>query len=78
MSIKFGIPIPQVFLSGSADMGLVRESLQLAEELGFQGAWTQDQVIGSAPLLECISLMAFAAACTTRIRLGVSVVVFHY
>jgi alkanesulfonate monooxygenase SsuD/methylene tetrahydromethanopterin reductase-like flavin-dependent oxidoreductase (luciferase family) len=74
--MEFGIPIPQVFLNGRADTGLVRESLQLAEELGFQSAWTQDQVIGEVSLLECMSLMSYAAACTQRIRLGVSVIVF--
>ena len=75
-SLEFGIPIPQVFLNGRADTGLVRESLQLAEEFGFHGAWTQDQVIGAASLMECISLLSFAAAATERIRLGVSVIVF--
>jgi len=75
MTLRFGIPIPQVFLDGSADMGLIRDVLQCGEELGFEGAWTQDQIIGDAPLFECVSLMAFAAACTQRLRLGVSVIV---
>jgi alkanesulfonate monooxygenase SsuD/methylene tetrahydromethanopterin reductase-like flavin-dependent oxidoreductase (luciferase family) len=74
--MEFGIPIPQVFLNGRADTGLVRESLQLAEELGFHSAWTQDQVIGDVSLLECMCLMSYAAACTQRLRLGVSVIVF--
>ncbi|MBT8423121.1 MAG: LLM class flavin-dependent oxidoreductase, partial [Gammaproteobacteria bacterium] len=55
---------------------LIRDSLQRAEELGFDSAWTQDQVIGDVSLLECVSLMAYAAACTQRLRLGVSVIVF--
>ena len=76
MKLRFGIPIPQVFLNGRADMALIRDSLQCAEELGFDGAWTQDQVIGDASLLECVSLMSYAAACTERLRLGVSVIVF--
>jgi len=74
--IKFGSPIPQVFLDGRADTGLIRACLQLAEESGFQSAWTQDQVIGDVPLLECIDLLSYAAACTERLRLGVSVIVF--
>jgi len=72
----FGIPVPQVFLDGRADMGLVRRVLVRAEELGFEGAWVQDQVAGDVPLLESISLLCYAAAVTTRLRLGVSVVVF--
>jgi probable F420-dependent oxidoreductase len=76
MTVEFGIPIPQVFLDGRADMELVRNSLTRAEELGFHSAWTQDQVTGEASLLDCMSLMTYAAACTSRMRLGVSVIVF--
>ncbi|MDP6437849.1 MAG: LLM class flavin-dependent oxidoreductase [Gammaproteobacteria bacterium] len=76
MAVEFGIPIPQVFLDGRADMELVRDSLVRAEELGFHSAWTQDQVTGEASLLECMGLMTYAAACTSRMRLGVSVIVF--
>lgn len=76
MKPQFGVPIPQVFLDGRADMQLVRDSLQIAEELGFDSAWTQDQVVGDVALLECVSLMSYAAACTQRLRLGVSVIVF--
>lgn len=75
-AINFGAPIPQVFLKGRVDLGLIRDSLQLAEDAGFSGAWTQDQVIGDVPLMECMSLMSFAAAATKRLRLGVSVIVF--
>lgn len=76
MKVDFGIPIPQVFLDGQADMALVRKTLQRAEQLGFHSAWTQDQVTGEASLLECVSLMSYAAACTEKLRLGVSVIVF--
>ncbi len=73
--MQFGIPIPQVFPNGRVDMGIVRESLQLADASGLHGAWTQDQVIGDASLMECMSLMSYAAACTEQLRLGVSVIV---
>lgn len=78
MSAKptFGIPVPQVFMDGRADMALVRRSLQRAEALGFESAWVQDQVAGDVPLLESISLLCYAAAVTERLRLGVSVLVF--
>jgi probable F420-dependent oxidoreductase len=73
--LKFGIPIPQVFLDGRADMDLVRSALERAEELGFDSAWVQDQVASDVPLLESISLLSYAAAVTTTLRLGVSVIV---
>jgi len=72
---EFGIPVPQVFLDGKADMELVRAALCRAEELGYHSAWVQDQVAGEAPLLESISLLSYAAAVTSRLKLGVSVVV---
>jgi alkanesulfonate monooxygenase SsuD/methylene tetrahydromethanopterin reductase-like flavin-dependent oxidoreductase (luciferase family) len=72
---EFGIPVPQVFLDGRADMDLVRRSLKRAEELGYHSAWVQDQVAGDVPLLESISLLCYAAAVTTRLKLGVSVIV---
>ncbi|UCG72510.1 MAG: LLM class flavin-dependent oxidoreductase [Chromatiales bacterium] len=72
----FGIPVPQVFMNGRADMGLVKDALHRAEELGFESAWVQDQVAGDVPLMESVSLLCYAAAVTERIRLGVSVIVF--
>ena len=72
----FGIPVPQVFMNGRADMELVKTTLHRAEELGFESAWVQDQVAGDVPLMESVSLLCYAAAVTERIRLGVSVIVF--
>jgi alkanesulfonate monooxygenase SsuD/methylene tetrahydromethanopterin reductase-like flavin-dependent oxidoreductase (luciferase family) len=72
---KFGMPIPQVFLDGRADMELVRTTLQRGEQLGFDSAWVQDQVAGDVPLLEAISLLAYASAVTEKLKLGVSVIV---
>lgn len=74
--IDFGFPIPQVFLDGRADLGLVRRTLELGERLGFHSAWVQDQVAGDVPLHEALTLLSYAAALTSRVRLGVSVLVF--
>jgi alkanesulfonate monooxygenase SsuD/methylene tetrahydromethanopterin reductase-like flavin-dependent oxidoreductase (luciferase family) len=49
--------------------------LTRAEELGFEGGWTLEQTIGAAPLIAPMELLAYAAACTTRLRLGVAVMV---
>lgn len=76
MTIEFGFPIPQVFLDGKPDMDLVRRTLALGERLGFHSAWVQDQVAGDVPLHESLTLMSYAAALTTRVKLGVSVLVF--
>src|SRR5437588_11013135 len=49
--------------------------LQRAEELGFEGGWTLEGTVGAAPLIAPMELLAYAAACTTRLRLGVAVLV---
>jgi len=74
--LKFGVPIPQVFLEGKADLDLVRRSVQRAEELGYDSLWVQDQVHGHVPLFESVSLLTYASALTSRVQLGVSVIVF--
>jgi probable F420-dependent oxidoreductase len=75
-ALRFGFPVPQVFLDGHADLGLIGRVLALGEELGFDGAWVQDQVAGDVPLHESLTLLSYAAALTSRIKLGVSVLVF--
>lgn len=76
MAVDFGFPIPQVFLDGRADLDVLRRTLALGERLGFHSAWVQDQVAGDVPLHESLTLLSWAAALTTRVRLGVSVLVF--
>jgi alkanesulfonate monooxygenase SsuD/methylene tetrahydromethanopterin reductase-like flavin-dependent oxidoreductase (luciferase family) len=75
-AVQFGFPVPQVFLGGRPDMELVRRTLALGERLGFHSAWVQDQVAGDVPMHESLTLMSWASALTTRVKLGVSVLVF--
>lgn len=72
--MRFSISIPQ-FDTGSFDAEGIRAYLIRAEELGFTGGWTLEQTIGSAPIIAPLELLAYAAACTTRLRLGVAVLV---
>jgi probable F420-dependent oxidoreductase len=72
--VRFAISIPQ-FADGDFNPPMFREYMQRVEELGFEGAWTGEQVLGSAPHLGPIELMTYAAACTSRIRLGVAMLV---
>jgi len=53
----------------------MRSYLTRAEELGFEGGWVLEQVVGQAPLLAPLEVLAYAAACTERLRLGVAVLV---
>jgi len=72
--VRFSIAIPQLDFDGFDSAGL-RSYLARAEELGFEGGWVLEQVIGEAPLLAPLELLAYCAACTDRLRLGVAVLV---
>src|SRR5690242_21464797 len=68
--MRFAISIPQHVPDGTFNPAQLRDYLTRAESLGFHSAWTQEAVLGSAPILAPLELMAFAAACTERLRLG--------
>ncbi|OBH38213.1 LLM class F420-dependent oxidoreductase [Mycobacterium sp. E342] len=72
--MRFSIAIPQFDYDGFDAEGL-RDYLVRAEELGFEGGWVLEQIIGEAPLLAPLELLAYCAACTERLRLGVAVLV---
>jgi probable F420-dependent oxidoreductase len=73
--MRFAISIPQFVGDGEFDPAALRRFLSRADELGYDSAWTQEQVLGSMPHLGAIELMTFAAACTERLRLGCAVFV---
>jgi probable F420-dependent oxidoreductase len=75
MAIRFAISIPQSYADGAFDPAAFRGHLARAEALGFDSAWTSEQVLGTAPLLGPIETMTYAAACTERLRLGCAVLV---
>jgi probable F420-dependent oxidoreductase len=72
--VRFSIAIPQLDSDGFDAAGL-RSYLARAEKLGFEGGWVLEQTIGPAPLLAPLELLAYCAACTERLRLGVAVLV---
>jgi probable F420-dependent oxidoreductase len=73
--MRFGISIPQYVSDDGFDPAAFRAHLTRAEELGFHSAWTQEQILGSAPTLAPLEAMTYAAACTERLRLGCAVFV---
>ncbi|MGV0851672.1 LLM class flavin-dependent oxidoreductase [Mycolicibacterium phlei] len=72
--MRFDISIPQQ-VAGGFDADATRDYLVRAEELGFGGAWTLEQIVGPTPLLAPLPLLSWAAAHTRRLRLGVAVLV---
>src|SRR5881227_178779 len=73
--MRFAIAIPQFYADGEFAPGAFRAYLARAEELGFESAWTQEQVLGAAGALSPLETMTFAAACTERLRVGCAVFV---
>jgi alkanesulfonate monooxygenase SsuD/methylene tetrahydromethanopterin reductase-like flavin-dependent oxidoreductase (luciferase family) len=72
--VKFSISIPQRAADGFDAEG-TSSYLARAEELGFEGGWTLEQIVGPAPSLAPLQLLSWAAAHTTRLRLGVAVLI---
>jgi probable F420-dependent oxidoreductase len=68
--MRFAISIPQFVADGEFDPAAFRAYLARAEALGFESAWTMEQVLGTTPVLGPIETLAYAAACTERLRLG--------
>lgn len=67
--MEFAIAIPQTYPTPAR----IQQFLKRAEELPFVAAWTIEQVIGTAPVLESVTTLAYAAAITRRLQLGVAV-----
>ena len=72
--MRFSISIHQLD-SNSFDADGSRSYLARAEELGFEGGWVMEQVVGPTPMIAPMELLAWAAACTTRLRLGVAALI---
>lgn len=72
-STPCGIAMPQVFIHTPVNIRLIRNFLLQAETLAYDSIWVQEQIIGDFAILEPVSLLNFAAALTSRLRLGTSV-----
>lgn len=73
--MRYAIPIPQYVPDGAFDPAALRDHLGRAEALGFESAWTQEQILGTIPHLSPTELLTYAAACNERLRLGCAVFV---
>ena len=73
--MRFAIAVPQFYSDGEFDPAAFRAYLARAEELGYESAWAQENVLGAASVLGPLEAMTYAAACTQRLRLGCAVFV---
>ncbi|MSQ11472.1 MAG: LLM class F420-dependent oxidoreductase [Dehalococcoidia bacterium] len=82
--MHFGVSIPHYGQPFSVDA--LRETVQRAEALGFGSAWVGDHVITPQHFVDAVGpnfydaiiVLSHAAAFTTRLRLGTSVIVVPY
>jgi probable F420-dependent oxidoreductase len=64
----------------------IRRVAQRAEQLGYDGIWVSDHIVIPASAVdrfgsmfyEPLTVLGFAAACTTRVRLGTTVIILPY
>ncbi len=72
--IPFGVSLPHRS-PDTIDMGAVRYVAQRAEALGFRDLWVTENTLDRGTCFDPVVVLTCAAALTSRIRLGCSVVV---
>jgi probable F420-dependent oxidoreductase len=75
VAIEVGIELPQVRPGAPATREEVTSFAAAAEAAGFAAAWVMEPHFGTAQGLDPLVTLSFAAASTSTIRLGVSVLV---
>jgi probable F420-dependent oxidoreductase len=74
--MRFAISLPQYARDSRFDEPAFRAHLRRVDELeAFESTWVQEQVIGAGGILAPLQTLAYAAACTERVRLGCAVFV---
>ena len=76
--VRLGFPIPQIFMDGTIDRGLIHVIADQAERYGFDSLWVQEQQLGRSPSLEPLTLLGSVAGVTWTVKLGVSVLVMGH
>ena len=74
MKIPLGMSLPHRS-PDPIDMAAVRQVAQRADALGFRELWVTENTLDHVPSFDPITVLTYAAAVTTRIRLGVAVLV---
>lgn len=82
--MRFGLSLPHFQRVASPDA--IQRVAQRAEQLGYDGIWVSDRIVipvsavgrfGSM-FYEPLTVLGFAAACTSRVRLGTTVIILPY
>ena len=71
--LNFHIGLPQRFLTEEMDISVLPPFLAKVESLGYQGCWVREQAADARYDLAPIPLLSYAAALTSKVKLGTSV-----
>ena len=73
---KVGILVPGSFRDSPPSMSEFTEFFRQADDLGLDSLWVIDRIFHDVGILDPMTLLTCAAAVTSRIRLGTSVLLF--
>ncbi|MDH3604136.1 MAG: LLM class flavin-dependent oxidoreductase, partial [Candidatus Tectomicrobia bacterium] len=73
--IPLGVSLPHRSPDHPVPVASISEVAQRADALGFRDLWVTDNTLDHASCLDSLTILTYAAAQTTTIRLGVSVLV---
>ncbi len=71
--LRFDIGIPQRFLTEEMDISVLPSFFAKVESLGYHGCWVREQAANDRYDLAPIPLLSYAAALTSKVKLGTSV-----
>jgi probable F420-dependent oxidoreductase len=82
--MRFGLSLPHFRQVASPEA--IRRVAQRAEHLGYDGIWVSDHIVIPSSAVdrfgsmfyEPLTVLAFAAACTSKVRLGTTVLILPY
>ena len=74
MKIPFGVSLPHRS-PDAIDAAAVRQVAQRADALGFSDLWVTENTLDHVFCFDALTILTYAAAVTTRIRVGVAVIV---
>jgi alkanesulfonate monooxygenase SsuD/methylene tetrahydromethanopterin reductase-like flavin-dependent oxidoreductase (luciferase family) len=70
---SIGVSLTGSFPQGMPAIGEMLENVRRAERLGFDAIWSGDHIIMHSPIMDVMTVLATAAAITTRVKLGTAV-----
>ena len=73
--VSIGVHVPSAAVTALGSGEDYAEFFRQVEALGLDAVWTEDRIFHAANMLDPLMLLASAAACTRRIRLGTAVLV---